>query len=141
MTARGAAADGGGEGSRAKAQRSRGAQPRPAPGVCVSLSLSLSHLPHKMCHVLKCVMWSRVRELCLSYVCACVCVYVQTRHKLAAAEGSLARLEEHHAHNISSHENSMQEVLKEKIITVRFVSPVSHRNESYLTQGCVVAHM
>jgi len=69
----------------------------------------------------------------MSFICVCVCVCVQTRHKLAAAEGSLTRLEEHHAHNMSSHENSMQEVLKEKAITVRFVSPVSHRNESYLT--------
>jgi hypothetical protein len=44
---------------------------------------------------------------------------LQTRHKLLAAEASLARLEEHSRQKLASHETSLQEVLKEKSAAAR----------------------
>jgi chromosome segregation ATPase len=39
---------------------------------------------------------------------------MQTKHRLAAAEASLSRLEDLHAHKSAAHESAMSEVLKDK---------------------------
>jgi len=57
---------------------------------------------------------------------------LQTKHKLTAVEGSLARLEELHEHKSTSHEAAMQELLRDKEATVQTLEQRLHKAEARL---------